>query len=96
MIECFYYDKEGAVKSVYNSDPSGQKNHIVWQAKKRDGHDIEIINVVVYGKHEFREDYVKKYFPFVDTERFIPTKKRRGALPPFQITRSEDVEDKNI
>lgn len=76
MIECFYYDKEGAVKSVYNSDPAGQKDHIVWQAKKRDGRDIEIINVVSYGRHEFREAYVKEFFPFVDTEIFNPTKKR--------------------
>lgn len=93
MIECFYYDKKGAVKSVYNSDPLGQKDHIVWLAKKRDGRDIEIITVVSYGKHEFRKAYVEKLFPFVDTELFNPTNKRRGALPPPQITRSEHVED---
>lgn len=93
MIECFYYDKKGAVKSVYNSDPTGQKDHVVWLAKKRDGRDIEIITVVSYGKHEFRKAYVEELFPFVDTEVFNPTNKRRGALPPSQITRSEDVEN---
>lgn len=75
MIEAFYVDKRGDVKSVYHPGYDASKDKILSLARKKDGREINVITVVAYGDRKYRPYYIEQNFPFCECYLYNPIEK---------------------